>query len=123
MNLGIVGSRDFDNYLIFCDKVDAVRETHPEIDTIVSGGARGADSYAEKYAHENGLNLIVHQADWNKYGRAAGFKRNQLIWDDSDVIIAFWDGESKGTKHTIDKYKGTLYLIEYKKEMFPEDSW
>ena len=73
-----------------------------EIDTIISGGAKGADKLAEKYALERGIPVTVHEPDWDLHGRSAGYIRNKLIVQDADEIIAFWDRHSKGTKHTID---------------------
>ena len=71
-------------------------------DSIVSGGARGADSLAEKYAAEKGIPITVVPAEWDKYGKSAGYRRNVQIVAESDEVVAFWDGESKGTQHTID---------------------
>lgn len=119
MNLGIVGSRDFNDYWMLASYVDKLVEEYG-ITSIVSGGAKGADTLARTYAEANGLELIEYLAEWDRYGKSAGFKRNELIWKDSDVIIAFWDGESKGTKHTIDKYKGDLFVINYNEE---PDEW
>ena len=69
------------------------------IEAVVWGGARGADSLAERYAQERGLKMIVFPAQWKKYGRRAGFIRNVNIIRECDVCFAFWDGESHGTKH------------------------
>lgn len=102
MNYGIIGSRTFQNYemlKIVCDRL--IRST----DTIVSGGASGADILGKQYAIDKKLNYIEFPADWNKYSKRAGFIRNQTIVDNSDFIIAFWDGVSNGTKHSIDLAK------------------
>lgn len=72
------------------------------ISEIVSGGARGADSLAERYAQENDIQLTVFPAEWDKYGKSAGYRRNHQIIDYADVVLAFWDGQSKGTKHAIE---------------------
>ena len=71
--------------------------------TLISGGARGADRLAERFADEHNLKKIIHKPDWNKCGRAAGFMRNAKIIADSDVLVAFWDGKSRGTKDSIEK--------------------
>lgn len=76
-----------------------------EITHIVSGGARGADSLAEKFAREYNKKLIVYRADWNRYGKGAGFIRNATIINACDYCVAFWDGQSHGTKHDIDLCK------------------
>ena len=73
---------------------------------IVSGGAKGPDSISVEYAESLGLATTVFEAQWNRqpdgsYDRTAGFKRNQLIVDASDIVVAFWDGVSSGTRDTI----------------------
>ena len=100
----IAGGRDFTNYSLLKEKIDNIisdkRKTHQIY--IVSGKARGADSLGEKYANENGLNIMEFPADWDKHGRSAGYKRNLEMAENADALIAFWDGESQGTKHMID---------------------
>lgn len=70
-------------------------------DKIVSGGARGPDSLAAEYAKNNGIPLIEYIPDWNRFGRRAGFLRNQEIVDVADKMIAFQYNNSKGTGHSI----------------------
>ena len=98
MKVAIVGSRSFDNYYHLASELD--KRKH-EITEIVSGGARGADALAKKYAELNGITYTEFPANWEKYGRSAGFRRNRDIVIYSDKTIAFWDGISKGTAHTI----------------------
>lgn len=70
--------------------------------TFISGGASGADSLVEKLAVELGVNMEVFPADWNKYGRSAGIMRNkEMIEQVPDIVIAFWNGVSKGTANTL----------------------
>lgn len=102
MNYAIIGSRTFQNYEILkivCNRL--IRDT----DTIVSGAASGADILGKQYAIDRKLNYIEFPADWNKYGKRAGFIRNQEIVDSSDFVIAFWDGVSNGTKNSIELAK------------------
>jgi hypothetical protein len=110
MNIAVVGSRTFTDYFLL---EDVLNEHTTSLDTLVSGGAAGADTLAEHYAKDYGLKMIVHKPEWKKYGRAAGFIRNQLIVDDADILIAFWDGKSKGTQHSINlaKQKGIKVII------------
>ncbi len=104
MKLAIVGSRTFNDYEKMCEFIHDVlsHEEFCAIDTIVSGGARGADTLAEQYAAERGLETVVFPADWKTYGRRAGFIRNVDIIRECDICVAFWDGESHGTKHDIE---------------------
>jgi hypothetical protein len=98
MKVGIVGSREFKNYELFSD---IMKQYLSDISWVVSGGAPGADSLAEKWAKENKKMLTIYPADWFNLGKRAGYVRNTDIVKNSDMIIAFWDGKSKGTKHTI----------------------
>ena len=88
MKLAVIGSRDFNNYEQLCEHLDKL-QTDNTINVIISGGAKGADSLAAKYAKEHDIELIEHKPDWQKYGRGAGMVRNKLIIDDSDEVIAF----------------------------------
>lgn len=98
MKIGVVGSRGFNNYKLLKDTLD---EYLSEADLIVSGGARGADQLSERWAKDNGVETLIFHPNWDEYGSSAGFIRNFLIIENSDMIIAFWDGMSKGTEHTI----------------------
>ena len=111
MKLGIVGSRGFNDYQFMVNHVDLTG-----VDTIVSGGARGADSLGAQLAKERGLGLIVFPADWKTHGVKAGFLRNTQIVEASDQIIAFWDGTSRGTMDTVSKARAAgkpVTLINY----------
>ena len=100
MKLAIVGSRDFNDYDVICNFISAKFDLN-EIDTIVSGGAKGVDALAETYAKEHDLNLIVKKADWKKYGRAAGPIRNKLIIEEADAVVAFPAKDSTGTRNSM----------------------
>lgn len=96
----IAGGRDYDDY----DRLRKVaRELITRADTIVSGGARGADALGERLAEKNGIALTVVPADWDKYGKSAGFIRNHQMALNADALIAFWDGKSRGTKNMIEE--------------------
>lgn len=97
MRYGVIGSRTFNNY----DILFHVLEKH-YIYKIISGGAKGADTLAERYATEKGIPFEWFPPDYEKYGKKAPFVRNKEIVRGSDVIIAFWDMVSTGTKHSID---------------------
>lgn len=101
MKVAVVGSRSFNDYELLKSKLDALNEK-VNITHIVSGGAKGADSLAEKWAKDNKIETVVFYPDWEKYGKSAGFLRNELIIKEADIVIVFWDGSSKGTKLSID---------------------
>ena len=106
MRLAIVGGRDFDDYdvlVTWADSIFYMQDTDSKI--VVSGGARGADSLARRYAGEHIAEYLEFPADWETHGKAAGFIRNQQIVDACDMVLAFWDGKSKGTQDTITKAK------------------
>ena len=95
MKLAIIGSRT-------CPPIDIEPYLKYIPDTIVSGGAKGADTYAREFANKKGLKLIEFLPEYDKYGRTAPLVRNKLIVEECDCLIAFWDGTSRGTKYTID---------------------
>jgi hypothetical protein len=97
MRIAIVGSREY-------PKLDLVRSYVRSLEpgtVVISGGAKGVDSEAEKQARDFGLEVVVYPADWNRYGKTAGFVRNRTIVEDADRVVAFWDGDSRGTINTI----------------------
>ena len=98
MKLAIVGSRNFTNYKYFCQVIAQVKT---EITLIISGGARGADTLAEKYAKEKAIPYLIFPANWDKYGKQAGILRNQDIVNSAEAMIAFLASESKGTRDSI----------------------
>jgi hypothetical protein len=100
MRLAIVGSRHFDNYEMFCELIEDLNKLY-EFEYIVSGGATGADSLAERYAREHAIPFRVYPANWAKFGKSAGYRRNVQIVGDADYMVAFWDYKSPGTKHSI----------------------
>lgn len=99
MKIAVVGSRTFEDRQLLEEKLSALEEPITEI---ISGGAPGADTLAQKWAEQHRIPVTVFQPDWKKFGRAAGPQRNQLIIAACDVCVAFWDGQSKGTKSSID---------------------
>lgn len=113
MRLAVVGSRTFSDTKLAHKILDEYKSL---ISQIVSGGAAGADTIGEKWAKSNNISTNIIYPEWDKYGKRAGYIRNMLIVDASDAILAFWDGKSKGTKHTIDyamKLGKAVRIIEY----------
>lgn len=97
MKIAIVGSRDFPDLQMVEERVRNFGRSFE----FVSGGARGVDKTAEKAAKKIGAKITVFPADWKTHGKRAGFLRNQQIVDYCDELVAFWDGESKGTMHSV----------------------
>ena len=112
MKLAIIGGRDFNDTLLFLTTV----QEFPNIEVVVSGGARGVDKLGELWANSQNIPTEIYYPDWDQYGKAAGFIRNKLIVENSDAVLAFWDGSSKGTKSSIDlakKYNKKLTVVHY----------
>lgn len=100
--LGIIGSRGYTNYEDMCRYMDdTIVANSWEVIRIVSGGAKGADSLARRYAQEHGIELVEYLPDWDTYGNRAGMIRNHTIVSNCDVIVAFHKNNSKGTAHGI----------------------
>jgi len=86
--------------------VDHLEDYLPEdVTEIVSGGARGVDTCAREYALAHGLKLTEFLPEYKKYGRAAPLRRDITIIEHADLVLAFWDGKSRGTKYVIDNCK------------------
>ena len=108
MTVAVIGSRDR------C--IDCFEDYLPDgVDTIISGGARGIDSCAASYARAKGIRLIEILPDYSSYGKSAPIRRNIQIIESADLVIAFWDGKSKGTKFVIEycQRHGKPLRIEY----------
>lgn len=102
MKVAIVGYRKFNDYSKFLEEVSSVLQARDwEITEIVSGGAAGTDTLAELFAAELNIPITIHEAQWYRYGRAAGPVRNRRIVKDSNVMIAFLHADSQGTKNSI----------------------
>lgn len=104
MKLAVVGSRTFNDYEMLCKYLNTIHSKEP-ITYIVSGGAKGADKLSEKWALENDIPTIIFYPDWEKFGRKAGFLRNNDIITEADKVLACWDGVSNGTKNSIELAK------------------
>ena len=125
----IAGSRDFDDFpKLMNSSIEILTEISKKRDDldrirIISGTARGADKLGEQYAKIAGYELSKFPADWGKLGKRAGYVRNaemaKFAVEDGNygVLIAFWDGQSRGTKHMIDlanKYGLEVHVVNYK---------
>jgi len=113
----VVGSRSFTDYDLLRRKLDFFLQNQQKV-VIVSGGATGADSLAERYAEEKGYPLMVFKADWS-LGKGAGYIRNEkmhrfIAGFPKRGCAAFWDGQSKGTKQSFglaERYKNPLKVV------------
>lgn len=97
----IAGGRDFADYnrlAYVCDRIIRMDKAPP---VVLSGGCRGADQMGKIWAEKAAILCDVYHANWDKHGKAAGPIRNQKMVDAADALIAFWDGESRGTKDVI----------------------
>lgn len=116
----VCGGRDFNDVDKCNQALDYyLRESNDKYE-IVSGHAKGADTLGEQYAISNNIELTLFPADWNKYGRAAGPIRNRQMLDyalkSKAIIIAFWNGKSRGAKNMIDISTNagvTVYIEKY----------
>lgn len=119
MKLIIAGSRGITDYKILLKAIKHFGLTG--IREIVSGAARGVDLLGEDYAEEHDIDCEQFWANWNAYGRSAGYIRNKQMGNYADAALVLWDGKSKGSKHMCD------IMIEYKKPLWiyrmDGDSW
>lgn len=98
MRVAVIGSRGL--------RVNDLGKYLPKETTeIVSGGARGVDTSAREYALRHGLKLTEYLPEYDRYGRGAPLRRNVTIIENVDLVMAFWDGRSRGTKFVIDNCK------------------
>lgn len=100
MKLAIIGSRNFYDYSYLLS-VWGVYFSTRNVTEIISGGAKGADSLGKKLALEKNIPYVEFKPDWETFGKSAGFMRNVNIIKNCDCVLAFWDGKSKGTGHSL----------------------
>ena len=98
----IAGSRKFSDYDLLERTMDKALSTVQDDITVVCGKAKGSDTLGEQYAKEHGYEVQYFPADWNRYGKVAGYIRNTTMAKNADALVAFWDGESPGTTHMIE---------------------
>lgn len=100
MKVLVCGSRHFNDYATLHREFEAIRG----IPEIIEGEARGADRLAAEWAERKGISVRRFPANWDLHGKAAGAIRNTQMLEEGkpDLVVAFWDGESRGTKHMID---------------------
>ena len=124
MKIIVAGTRYFEDYNKVKETLDNLLEKNI-LTSIISGGAKGADFLGEKWAKEHNIPLEIFSAEWEKYGKKAGMLRNKEMGDEGDMLVAFWDGNSKGTYHMIEymkKLKKPIKIIKYN-EINLDEEW
>jgi hypothetical protein len=118
VNIAVVGSRTYKNEdYILNNILETLKKENLSIENIVvfSGGAKGVDTIAAESMKAMGAKVNEIIPNWKKYRKAAGIVRNKELVGNADIVIAFWDGRSRGTKNSINlakKYKRKLYVFE-----------
>lgn len=98
MKLIIAGSRTFTDIGFMEEMLDAFVL---DVSEVVCGKARGADTLGEQWAILHGIPVKPFPADWDRYGKSAGFRRNLQMAEYANALAAFWDGKSRGTQHMV----------------------
>ena len=116
----IAGGRDFTNVNVMAETLNNLQDVDHVIEieklTLICGMARGADLTAYKLFKEAGLPVEEYPANWDQHGKQAGYIRNTQMADVADMLIAFWDGKSRGTAHmisTMEKQHKPVFVIHY----------
>jgi hypothetical protein len=120
MRVIIAGSRSITDYDFVCRVIE---ESCFDVTEVVSGTARGVDQLGERWAKDNGIPVAHFPADWDKYGKSAGYVRNTDMGDYADALIAVWDGESRGTNHMVDIMSRLGKFIYVRKPSKWEREW
>lgn len=103
MKLIVAGSRSIRDKQTVRYAIEDADLIFGPVDRIIHGGARGVDSLADDIARAKGFKVTVFEAEWDKYGKAAGPVRNRHMAKEADALVAIWDGESPGTKDMMEK--------------------
>tara|TARA_R110002020_G_scaffold303504_1_gene518962 strand:+ start:32 stop:496 length:465 start_codon:yes stop_codon:yes gene_type:complete len=120
----IAGSRTATSeatYKLLTERLDNLLtdKRHSHRIVIISGTAKGADKLGERYAADRHYKLRRYPADWEQYGKSAGYKRNVQMAENADALVALWDGKSRGTQHMLNIAKEhglpsrTIYFQTY----------
>ena len=118
----VAGSRGLKDYGLV---ESAMARIHWKPSLIISGHANGIDSLGERWAKEHGVPLELYPALWHKWGRSAGYKRNEIMAKRAQALVALWDGSSLGTKHMLDiaeRYKLVIWKENYGSPSAQKDS-
>lgn len=105
MKLVVAGTRQYNNPKVIYDEINNIRKQHKITEILQGGCPNSADQTAEKYAKEKGITSTTINADWDNLGKKAGPIRNQELAEKGDILLAFWDGKSPGTRDMIYKMR------------------
>ena len=118
----IAGTRTFNDYKLLCDTMDHLLQNIDDEIIIIEGGARGADRLGKHYAQERGYRVRSFPANWELYGKKAGMVRNRRMaiaasegGAEHGGLVAFWDGQSPGTKNMIEEAKARGLKVRVKR--------
>jgi len=113
-NIIVAGTRTFNDYDLLEKTLDYLLKNKDSF-TVICGEANGADKLGKRYAVSHSQSVRSFPAEWDKYGKSAGYKRNDQMAEVADAVVCFYDGTSKGTKHMIDiaKSKGIPLRIVF----------
>lgn len=101
LSIGIIGSTTYKDNDLVVAWLDRLHKELGPFDKLITGGVGTVDTLSEKWATKNNIEKKIYYADWQNYGNRAIYIRNIFIVENSDIIISFWDGDSKGTAHAI----------------------
>ena len=109
----IAGGRGVNDYDMLEEAMNKVYEQYPSISTVNSGKASGADTLGEKWAASKDIDIAEFPAHWKPGRKDAGYKRNVRMAEKADMLVAFWDGRSRGTGHMVEiaRKKGLPFII------------
>jgi len=112
MKVAVIGSRTYKNQVFATKALDLIHK-ELNITELISGGAIGPDKLSELWAKKNRISTRIIYPDWEHLGKSAGFQRNHQIVAAAQIVVAFWDGNSKGTAHSINlaRSKGIDVLV------------
>lgn len=113
MRIIISGNRTVTDYEVVKTAIELALPFFEKIEVVMSGCDRGVDKFGERWAGENNIEIEKYPADWNKHGKSAGYKRNELMVSIADGLIAIWDGNCNTTKHIINtaREKGLKVMV------------
>lgn len=101
IKVSVTGSRSITDENIVFKILTSINDRY-SIELTIHGGAIGVDSIAEKFCNKNNISTKIIIPEWEKLGKKAGMVRNTLIINEADLVVAIYDGNSKGTKNAID---------------------